>query len=148
MAKIELKWDPLDPSDPGPCIYVVVANSKDVIEAGRADGLEYPEPRRMRALLDTGASVTVISKTFAKHCKLFQTSEGSEITALGATHSCGEHAGSISFPGTNLRPFDLMRIVSADFVKERNYACLIGRDILRNWLITFDGPGKRVSITD
>ena len=58
----------------------------------------------MKALLDTGASVTVISKIFANYCKLFQTNEGSEITAIGATHRCGEHAGAISFPGTNQEP--------------------------------------------
>jgi predicted aspartyl protease len=148
MASIKLHWDPFDQVDPGPCIDVVVTNARDVIEAGRAVGLEYPEPRRMRALLDTGASVTVISKKFADHCRLFQTNEGSEITAIGATHRCGEHAGSISFPGTDLRPLDLMRIVSADFPKERHYAILIGRDILRNWIVTFDGRSKCVTVID
>ncbi|MGB0124823.1 MAG: hypothetical protein WBP63_15390, partial [Silvibacterium sp.] len=98
--------------------------------------------------LDTGASVTVISKTFTKYCKLFQTNEGTELRVLGATYRGGEHAGSVSFPGTNLRTFDLIRIISADFEKEPNYACLIGRDILRNWIISFDGPSKRVTITD
>jgi hypothetical protein len=102
----------------------------------------------MRALLDTGASVTVISKKFADYCKLLQTNEGSEITAIGATHRCGEHAGSVSFPGTDLRSFDSIRIVSAEFAKERYYAILIGRDILRNWVISFDGRSKRVSIAD
>ncbi len=148
MARVDLPWDPFDQTDPGPCIDVVVMNSRDVIEAGRVVGLEYPEPRRMRALLDTGASVTVISKVFANYCKLFQTSEGSEITAIGATHRCGEHAGAISFPDTNLRSLDPIRIVSAVFAKERYYACLIGRDVLRNWLITFDGHSKRVTIVD
>jgi hypothetical protein len=148
MARVELNWDPFDQADPGPCINVVVVNSRDVIEAGRAIGLEYPEPRPMRALLDTGASITVISKVYANTCKLFQTSEGSEITAIGATHRCGEHAGAISFPGTGLRSLDPIRIVSAVFARERSYAILIGRDILRNWLIAFDGRSKRVTITD
>jgi hypothetical protein len=148
MGNAVLYWDPFDQGDPGPCIDVIVMNSRDVIEGWRALGLECPEPLRMRALLDTGASVTVISKTFANYCRLFQTNEGSEITAVGTTHRCGEHAGAVSFPGTNLRPFDPIRIVSVDFVKERNYAILIGRDILRNWVITFDGRSKRVTITD
>lgn len=148
MARVDLPWDPFDQTDPGPCIDVIIMNSHDVLEAGRAVGLEYPEPRRMRALLDTGASVTVISQVFANYCKLFQTSEGSEITAIGATHRCGEHAGAISFPGTNLRPLDPIRVVSAVFAKERYYACLIGRDILRNWVLTFDGRAKRVTITE
>src|SRR6267378_3163714 len=117
MARIELRWDPFDQADPGPCIRVSVTNSHDVIEAGRAIGLEYPGPHPMMALLDTGASVTVISKVFANYCKLFQTSEGSEITAIGATHRCAEHAGAISFPGTTLRALDPIRIVSAEFPK-------------------------------
>lgn len=106
MARVELIWNPFDQADPGPCIKVSVTNSRDVIEAGRAIGLEYPGPHPMMALLDTGASVTVISRVFANYCKLFQTSAGSEITAIGATHRCAEHAGAISFPGTNLRPLD------------------------------------------
>jgi hypothetical protein len=148
MARVQISWDPYAQIDPGPCIDVVVKNSEDVLKAWRETGLECPEPRKMRALLDTGASVTVISRTYANYCKLFQTSEGSEISAVGAIHHCGEHAGAISFPGTNLRPFNSIRIVSLDFPKEKHYAILIGRDILRNWIVTFDGRAKRVTIDD
>jgi len=148
MAHVDLEWDPFRSGDPGPLIDVVVMNSQGVIEAGRAVGLEYPAPLKMKALLDSGASVTVISKRFAEYCRLFQTNEGSEISAIGAIHHCGEHAGSVSFPGTNLRSFDPIRIVSAVFAKERHYAILIGRDILRNWKITFDGRDRRIMIDD
>ncbi|MGA7522508.1 MAG: retropepsin-like aspartic protease [Acidobacteriaceae bacterium] len=148
MRQVELFWDPFAQLDPGPCIDVLVTNSSDVIEAGRAVGLEYPPPRPLRALLDTGASVTVISRKFAEYCRLRQTSAGSEISAIGAIHRCGEHAGAISFPGTELRSYDPIRIVSADFARERYYACLIGRDILRNWVITFDGRDKRVIVQE
>jgi predicted aspartyl protease len=148
MAHVELEWDPFGSGDPGPLIDVVVMNSQTVIDAGRAIGLDYPPALKMRALLDTGASVTVISKKFAEHCRLFQTNEGSEISAIGAIHHCGEHAGSVSFPGTKLRSFDPIRIVSAVFAKERHYAILIGRDILRNWTISFDGRSRRITIDD
>ena len=123
-------------------------NSHDVIEGWRAVGLDCPDPRSVTALIDTGAAFTVISRVFADHCRLFQTSEGSELTTLGATLRCGEHAGAISFPDTTLRPIESLRIVSADFVQQRHYSCLIGQDILRYWRITFDGPSKRVTITD
>lgn len=148
MGRVELRWNPFDLTDPGPCIDVTVMNSPDVLERWGALGLEFPKPISMRALLDTGASVTAISQTFANHCKLFQTSTGFEITAIGARHSCGEHAGSISFPGTNLRSLDSIRIISVVFVREPSYACLLGRDILRNWNITFDGRSNKVTITD
>ena len=111
-------------------------------------GFEYPEPKKITALLDTGASVTVVSKTFARHCKLFQTAVDSEVRGLGAIQLCGEHAGSISFPGTDLKPINTIRIVSADFIKEPRFACLIGTDILRGWVVTFDGRSKSVTIRD
>jgi hypothetical protein len=147
MGRFSLPWDPSDPNDPGPLIDVVVMNSRDVLDAWRAEGLECSGPIPMKALLDTGASVTVISKTFAKHCKLLQTGE-SEVRALGAQHRCGEHAGTINFAGSDLRPAEAIRIRSVDFIREPHFACLIGRDILRNWTITFDGRSKRVMITD
>lgn len=90
-------------SYPGPCIDVTVTNSREVIKVGRAIGLEYPEPRTMKALLDTGAAVTVISRTFAKHCKLYQTGE-TEIRTLGKLQMCGEHAGSNQFSGYESSP--------------------------------------------
>ena len=148
MGRLEIKWDPWDRNDPGPCIKVVVMNSSDVIGGWRALGLECPEPRAVTALIDTGASLTVISKVFANYCKLFQTGEGGLVTTLAGGTLCGEHAGAISFPGTTLRPVDSHPIVSANFEREKNYSCLIGRDILRNWLITFDGRAKRVVIED
>jgi hypothetical protein len=148
MGRVCLNWDPFSQIDPGPCLDVIVMNSKDVLEAWRANGLHCPQPIKMRALIDTGASVTVISKVFANHCKLFQTNEGAEITAVGSTHHCGEHAGSISFPNTDLRSFDSIRIRSVAFVDQPFYAILIGRDILRNWKVTFNGRMKKIVIED
>ncbi len=75
MSLAELFWDPFNRSDPGPCIEVAVTNSRDVIEAGNTIGLEYPDPLSMKALLDTGASVTVISKAFANYCSFRPTKE-------------------------------------------------------------------------
>ena|ERR1039458_8688038 len=148
MGRYNLKWDPFDLADPGPCIRVVVMNTDDTIEAGRDIGFEYPPPQEITALLDTGSPVTIISKTFARHCKLFQTSDGTEIRTIGAEHRCGEHSGAISFSGTHLQRIETIRILSADFVREPHYACLIGRDILRNWNVRFDGRAKLVTITD
>ncbi len=144
---LRIPWDPSDPSGPGPLIEVVVMNSRDVLEAWRDVGIECPQPVKMKALLDTGAAVTVISKTFAKHCKLLQTGE-SEVRVLGAQHKCGEHAGTITFAGSDLLPAEAISIRSVDFIREPYFACLIGRNILRNWTVTFDGPSKRVTIVD
>jgi len=147
MGRAILQWNPSDPTDPGALIDVSVMNSQDVIDAWNSEGLACPPPVKMKALLDTGAAVTIISKTFARHCKLYQTGQGN-VRALGALHPCGEHAGTISFPGTNLRPIESIRILSGDFIREPHFACLIGRDILRHWTVTFDGTARHVTITD
>lgn len=147
MGRAILTWDPSEPNDPGPLIDVSVMNSPDVLDAWRAEGLDCPPPVKMKALIDTGAAVTIISKTFARHCKLYQTGV-SQVRALGAPHNCGEHAGTICFPNTKLRPFESVRILSGEFIQESHFACLIGRDILRNWIITLEGNSKRVIIAD
>lgn len=140
-------WNASEVKDPGPLLDICVTNSPEILLAWREAGLECPPPVRFKALLDTGASTTIVSKKMANHCKLFQTGRA-EVRALGASHICGEHAGSISFPGTVLKSFDNIRIVSGDFIREPYFACLIGRDILRHWSVSFDGPGNRVSIED
>ena len=89
MGRVVLQWDPFDQLDSGPCIDVSIMNSRQVIEAGRILGFEYPEPRPMKALLDTGAAITVVSKVWANNCKLFQTNEGSKITSFGAYNTVG-----------------------------------------------------------
>lgn len=147
MAKVELEWD-LGPLNPGPLIDVTIGNSHSLTGDDRSTGLEYPKPVTVKALLDTGAAVTVINRVLAQHCKLFLTSSRSGLSSIGAAVQGWEHAAAIGFPKTGLRSLDPVRVISAEFVQERFYAVLIGRDILRNWRVTFDGPGRRVIIME
>ena len=148
MGRHEFKWDPSDPNDPGPCMKVQVMNALDFIDGWRDLGLDCPAPCTLTALIDTGSPFTVISKTYANYCKLVQTSPPVPVKTLGGTAMCGEHAGSVAFPNTNLHSIDAIRIVSGEFLKEPHFSCLIGRDILQNWRITFDGRRRVVTIED
>lgn len=148
MAPFSIPWDPFNQLDPGPCIKVIIANTDETIEAGHAIGWEYPASHAITALLDTGSPFTIVNRVHALNRKLTQTSAGTEIRTLGGKAKCGEHSGTISFPGTGLKRIETLRILSRDFEEERYYSCLIGRDVLRHWNITFDGRSKRITITD
>jgi hypothetical protein len=147
MARCQVYWNPFDPADPGPCVKVVVMNTYETIEAGREIGLEYPAPHAITALIDTGSPFTIISRTFAKNWKLVQTGARSPIRTMGGDCLCDEYSSSISFPDTNLPRIEVLRLRAVDFNREPFYSCLIGRDILKNWNICFDGRAKLVTIT-
>jgi hypothetical protein len=148
MATIPLPWDPFSQLDPGPCIKILLANTDETIEAGRALGLEYPTPLPITALLDTGSPFTIVNRVYAQNRKLTVTGAGTQIRTLGGRAKCGEHSGTVSFPDTALKPIETLRILSRDFEEERHYSCLIGRDVLRHWKITFDGHSRLFTITD
>jgi predicted aspartyl protease len=143
-----LKWRP-NPSTlllQGPVIEIVVSTTRPELEEGRAIGLEYPE-LPMRALIDTGAALTIINPQIATTCKLLQT-DWNKITAVGGVE--GEYpayAAAISFPGTELPRFDVIRVVACPIIKQPFFSCLIGRDILRKWLLQYDGPSRSFEIT-
>lgn len=147
MAPFEAHWDPFDQADPGPCLKVIVMNAFDYIEAGRTIGLEYPQPHPITALIDTGSPFTIISKTFARNWKLVQTGARSPMRTMGGDFLADEYSGSISFPGSNIPSIGTLRFRGADFNREPYYSCLIGRDILKNWDIRFDGRARRLTIT-
>jgi len=148
MGHAQISWYPSDPANPFACIDVLIGNSEALLDQQPHLGFEFPEPVRIKAVIDTGAGPVLISRTYARHCKLFQTRPDSEIRVIGGSVKCGEHAGRISFPNTTLCPYDRIRIVSGDFHKEHHFACLIGTDILRHWRTTFDAKTNLVTIDD
>ena len=145
MATFDFRWDPNEAR--GPLMSVLIQNPLDILNSGEPHHFGLPPPTSIMALIDTGAGISVVSKTFARTIKLRLTSEGSQIKTLGAMLEGAEYAAAVSFPGTGLRPLVPIRLFSGDFIREP-FSCLIGRDILQYWKVTFDGPGRRVWITD
>lgn len=122
----------------GPHIEIRISATRTEVQEGRAVGLEFPE-LTVRALIDTGAALTIINPQIATTCKLRQT-DRSKISAVGG--EAGEypaHAASISFPGSDLPGLDVIRVVACPIIRQPFFSCLIGRDILQRWLLTYDG---------
>ena len=145
MATFDFSWSPND--DSGPRMSVLIQNPLDVLNSGEPQHFGLPAPIPVMALVDTGAGISAVSKVLAQTLKLRLTNEGSRIRTLGATLEGAEYAASVSFPGTGLRSLVPIRLFSGDFSREP-FSCVIGRDILQFWKVTFDGPGRRITITD
>jgi predicted aspartyl protease len=146
MATVELSWPADDLQQDGPWMWISITNPKMELEEARSVGLEFPKPLRMKALVDTGASLTVINPEVAKTWKLRQTGFA-KIVAAGSSGTYAEHAAAIEFPDTNLRGFDPIRVVACPIVGQW-FSCLIGRDILRRWHVSYDGRSGHVRIEE
>lgn len=147
MATLEASWSPFNQLDPGPLIDIVISATDETVKAGRALGWEYPEPHAIKALLDTGSPFTIVNRIYARNRMLPMTNAGTPIKTIGGTHLCDEHSCSIGFPGSNLPRIGTIRIPAGDFNREPFHACIVGRDVLKHWVVKFDGRGGRVTIT-
>jgi hypothetical protein len=127
-------------------IEILISATRPEIQEGRAVGLEFRE-LPVRALIDTGAALTIINPQIASTCKLRWT-DWNKINSVGGESGLyPAHAAAISFPGTDLPGFDVIRVVACPIVKQPFFSCLIGRDILRKWLLVYDGRSGDVEIT-
>ena len=109
------------------------------------------------AHFDTGASFTSIDIELAKHLNLLSIGKSENRTASGL-QIMPNFAIDISFPTTKLSSFYNLRIGSCklDFdlsanmkpSKTKNMGMLIGRDIMSQWNIVWNGPASTVIISD
>jgi hypothetical protein len=140
-----LSFSPSDLQKDGPCIRVEISAPGLDLEEGRAVGLEF-ESLTITAIIDTGASLTVINPEVAATCKLRATGFVN-IASVEKFGKYPQHAARVRFPGTRLSDFDGIAVVACK-ISRQPYACLIGRDILRKWLLKYHGGNGIVSIQD
>lgn len=143
---VHLNFSPADLQRTGPLLQVMVSHTKFELEEARSLGFEFPNLLPVHALIDTGASVTIVNPVLAKTFKLKPTGQAL-IKAAGHTDIYPEYAASISFPNRNLRDFDVLRIVACPLASAE-ISCLIGRDILRHWKFDYNGQSGEVTILD
>lgn len=126
----------------GPIIRVMIEGPR-VPEASlglRAPGLE------INALIDIGASVTIVNPEVARTCGLRMTGKA-VISAPGHVDEYPEYAATISFPGTSLRKLTSLRVLAVP-IRGASYACLLGRNALQDWKITYDGRTGEIEIEE
>lgn len=104
------------------------------------DGI--PNFHESRALIDTGASDICIDYRIAHALALRQIDQTSILTAGGAIE-VSVFNGLFEVP---LIGFSRMMRLFAPKIDRINYNVLIGRSLLRDYLVTFDGPADLCTI--
>lgn len=144
MAVHHLSFSPDVLQRHGPRILIEISAPLFDIAEGSPLGLEFP-PFRITAVIDTGASLTVVNPEVVERCKLPATGFA-VVASIEKKARYHQHAACIKFPETKLKTLDGIPVVACK-IAQQPYACLIGRDVMRNWELTYNGGGS-VSIQE
>jgi hypothetical protein len=132
---------PISPG--GPLIDILVGVSVPRQEALLNAGLPVPPPLPVRALIDTGASCSSIDPSILTALEV--TSTGSvpvftPSTKPGHPHIACEFDVSILLSHPKLDwQYQAVRVIESELAHQ-GFTALIGRDILKECLFSYDGP--------
>lgn len=112
----------------------------------RLAGAEPKKPLTVMALIDTGASITVINPQIAVTSGLRQVGIA-RISTTGLVSEMPEYTAAIHFPNSKLKGFDPVRVIACP-LPGSEFSCIIGRDILEKWRLVYDGRTGEVQIEE
>lgn len=133
--------------DIGPQLTITVGPSIPERKAAEKAGRRLLEPQPVRALIDTGARRTVITPDTAGRCGLVQVSVTKLFVVGGGEVEGPVYSAQLAFPDSPLANWPAIEIVGAD-LHHPEIECLIGRDILRRWIVEYDGPSGQLVISE
>ena len=146
MPIVDLSRPPDELKLHGARVRISIAVSVMEREELDAVGLQQPAPLAIAALIDTGASITVINPEVAQRCGLRRTGQV-RVSAVGTTGDFPEYSASLLFPDSPLHGFETIRVVACKLVGQP-VACLIGRDVMRRWKLSYDGRSGAVQVEE
>lgn len=96
-------------------------------------------PVRMRALIDLGASRTVLTPAAVARAGLHQVGATTLARVGGLEENVKVYTASMAFPRSQLTTIEVMEVVSCELAYPLVH-CLLGRDVVSRWVFTYDGP--------
>ena len=127
----------------GPRLRVQVAVPESLAAALNERGEEVSGPEEGYALFDTGASSTCADESVLLRLGLSPVNTVGIATPSG-TAQANVYVCALYFPGSEMPDLNEVFVIGAQ-LQNQNYAVLIGRDILRNMILIYDGPGARTT---
>lgn len=128
----------------GPQLRIAVAVPPVLHQSFAAAGRNVPAPREGQALIDSGCTRTSVHQQIVSELEI-------PPTGLTTLFSASGPARAVLFPVQLLFPtlggtdVVLPQAVSCN-LEGQGLAVLIGRDLLRHFVMIYDGPGGRVTL--
>jgi len=125
----------------GPVIDVTITQPSDIQK-------QYEEEKKevasitTRAMIDTGASTTVITPRIAESAQLIHTGYR-KVSSVHDKRERPVYYGLVMFPA--LGGAKALPLVSCEL---KRFDCLIGRDILMHWHFTYNGRDGSIVVCD
>lgn len=98
------------------------------------------------AIIDTGATRTVVEPDFALRIGLRLVDPAAKVARVGGIDTVAVYVAAIRFP-PELPTVRLVRVFAAPLL-EQPVRCLIGRDILQRWRMVYDGRTGEVTLEE
>jgi predicted aspartyl protease len=124
----------------GAIIEATITHPLNVQEKMKLDGREIPM-RTVRAMIDTGASSSVITPEVANALGLVHTGY-QRVSSVQDEQQRPIYFGMITFSWGAGKEIPL---ISCPL---KHFDCLIGRDILQHWHFTYNGPDGSITVCD
>ncbi|MDE0152958.1 MAG: aspartyl protease family protein [Gammaproteobacteria bacterium] len=129
----------------GPRVQITLAQLKEQIDAISGKGEEVPAPVVGYALIDTGASATCVDSDAAGRAGLPVVDSGPLHSVTHANETVPIYAGSLTIQGANINLL-AHRAYGVNLV-EQGLIALIGRDVLSQCILVYNGPDSSFSIS-
>jgi len=130
----------------GIVLNVLIGVDRWTAESLRAQSLQVPNPSPFSAMVDTGASGLALDNSIIQALNLTRRGLVRVHTASGS-RLANLYVVSLSFPATELRSYDVVRATEVD-LSAQPFKCLIGREIMANWHVHYNGQTGAISISD
>lgn len=129
----------------GARLTVEIGVPQSVVDYYTSRGQAPPTKQTVRALIDTGASISGVKPSVAKAAGLIQTSSVG-ISGVVGTENRPVYTAAINLPQYNVS-FDTMDFAGVE-LPQQDLDVLLGRDLLRHTVFTFSGKFGSFELQD
>lgn len=125
----------------GPRIEVLIGLPEPLLHLRQDEGRPVPEPFQAKAMIDTGASMTAIDPSVAQALGVLPRGTVTISTPSSPMHETNTYEIGLVFP-TPRYALPLLPVIESPLASQ-GFHCLIGRDVLSQGLLVYEGYGNR-----